>query len=388
MNLLLALIISTATLGAPPESAAPDPNLTALVRQLGHTSFAVREAAARDLVMAGTRAVPALTAGMKDKDAEVAERCKQLLPAAVDAGRNKLIARLLNEPAAAPPKGLAGLVRFLAITGDNPAARQLYAEMMAAHAPIVEALEADPKTASRLLAEFAEQSVSRANGAEQVGQDPYAALLAGRGEVVLFFFVRGDPRFDYAATGDWKTMILLRASRLKTELVGPGAVPGMKKLFLHWLASEKQEDEMHTAFQVAREGGMTEALPLALKAVNDTQKGACYRAHLLLDFMAVVGRKAHVKSLEPLLGDESGLGSLKVGDGPTLAPQVRDVALAVSIRMSGQKPADFGFHAGSFESKDYHKYFGGYGFIDDAARDTARAKWRVWVTRQESPAKK
>ena len=37
------------------------------------------------------------------------------------------------------------MARFLDITGDDKPARQLYAEMMTANAPIVEALDANPK---------------------------------------------------------------------------------------------------------------------------------------------------------------------------------------------------------------------------------------------------
>ena len=388
MNPLFALIFSTATLGAPPEPAVRDPKLTALVQQLGHRSFAAREAAGRDLMKAGIQAVPALTDGMKDKDAHVAERCKQLLPAAIDAERNKLLAQLLKEPAAPPPKGLAGLARFVEITGDDKAARQLYAEMMAAHAPIVEALETNPTTAARLLAEFAIARVDGAQGAQPVGQDPLASLLACRGEVALFFFVRGDPRFDHAVSHDCETMLLLRSSGLKTELVGKEAVPSMKKLFLHWLATEKQTDEMDKAFNIAEEAKMTEALPIALKAINDSGKSSGYRARLMLDYLARLGGKEHIKSLVPVLADEADLGSLRVGDGPTLAFQIRDVALAVSIRLAGQKPADFGFHTDGYESKDYHGYYGGYGLIDAAARDSARTKWQTWVKRQETPTKK
>jgi hypothetical protein len=96
-----------------------------------------------------------------------------------------------------------------------------------------------------------------------------------------------------------------------------------------------------------------------------------------------MGTKDLIKDLAPLLADDSGLGSLRVSDGPVLAPQVRDVALAVSIRLAGQKPADFGFHAAGFAAKEYLKYYGGYAFLDDAARSVAQTKWRAWVKDNE-----
>src|SRR5262245_10243206 len=122
-------------------------------------------------------------------------------------------------------------------------------------------------------------------------------------------------------------MIFLHASRFKSDVAGPDSIPAMKKLFLQWMANEKQEDNMPIAYRIAKDAKWAEAVPLALKAVNDSKKGASYRAGLMLDVVAVMGGREHVKDLAPQLMDEKGMGSLRVGDGPTLAPEVRDVAL-------------------------------------------------------------
>jgi hypothetical protein len=253
----------------------------------------------------------------------------------------------------------------------------------------VEALEADPPGAARLLAEFAKQCIDRAEVAQLAGQDPFSVVLPTRADAVLFLFVRGDSRFDDTETTEgYRTMLLLRASRWKSDVAGPDAQPGMRRLFLRWLAAERQTDEMDRAFEIARRAGLAEALPLALKAATDPKKHGGYRAGLLLDYVAAVGGREHVKSLAPLLKDDGGLGSLKVGDGPTLAPEIRDIALAVSIRLAGQDPAEFGFRAGAFADKEYHKYYEGYGFIDSAARSAAHAKWEAWLQQRETPGKK
>src|SRR3954468_4748834 len=93
--------------------AASDARSAALVQNLGHNSHAVRSAAARDLVSAGTRAIPALTAGTKHADPDVAERCRQLRPSAAAAGRRNRLARRRAGRAGPPPKGLGGAKRFL-----------------------------------------------------------------------------------------------------------------------------------------------------------------------------------------------------------------------------------------------------------------------------------
>lgn len=51
-----------------------------LVRQLGDSSFAVREAAHKELMQIGVAALPALHEGLKSNDLEVKRRCKELIP--------------------------------------------------------------------------------------------------------------------------------------------------------------------------------------------------------------------------------------------------------------------------------------------------------------------
>ncbi|HJZ93746.1 MAG TPA: hypothetical protein VKE40_22920, partial [Gemmataceae bacterium] len=79
----IATFALASLIGAPtPTSTAPtpDPRMAELVKKLGDRSYRVREQAARELVRGGSGAVPALTAGTKDLDPEVSERCRQLLP--------------------------------------------------------------------------------------------------------------------------------------------------------------------------------------------------------------------------------------------------------------------------------------------------------------------
>src|SRR5687767_4396970 len=76
-------------LGAPAAAPGPRPGeagtpefetATALVKQLGHARYAVREAAARRLVEMGEAAVPALRGGARSTDEEVRTRCATLIP--------------------------------------------------------------------------------------------------------------------------------------------------------------------------------------------------------------------------------------------------------------------------------------------------------------------
>src|SRR5262245_65865706 len=70
------LTAAAASHGDPGKGAMPD-RIAALVRQLGHRSFAKREEASRDLAAIGEPARPALTTATADPDPETARRARQ-----------------------------------------------------------------------------------------------------------------------------------------------------------------------------------------------------------------------------------------------------------------------------------------------------------------------
>ena len=136
-----AILALASLLGSPSpgSNGNTDPKLVELVRQLGAKSYRAREDAARDLLKRGAASVAVLTDGIKDTDPEISERCRQLLPQAAALDRNEKLAALLKDPKSPLPKGLAGLERFLKITGDDKGSRELYAELLAIHHRTLEA---------------------------------------------------------------------------------------------------------------------------------------------------------------------------------------------------------------------------------------------------------
>lgn len=378
--------MAAAAIGFPPETSAPDPKLTEMVRRLGDKSYKVRAAAARDLLMSGPPAFAALTAGAKDADPEVAGRCRQLLPAAAAAERNEKLARFLKDPAAPPPKSLAGAERFLKITGDDKASRQLYAEMLGAHHAIIEGLETDPKAASRLMNNFVNEVYVRWEREERNEGRAYDTLLADRGQAALILFVRADGRFVDAPELAGHVATLLQATKLRAALAGPGRDPGVTRLFLHWLQAEKHAYVASQAFELAAAANMREISPVALTIVADSRWEGASRAQALM-IVLKLGGKEHLTDAAKLLEDKTGIGSIKFDNDPALESQLRDVALGVSVMLAGKKPADFGFDSVRFGNgaPDSFHYF---GFPDDASREKAHAKWKALVKSQEKPSKK
>lgn len=371
-------------LGAPtPPAPAPDVQLADLVRKLGDKSYRTREAAARDLLRRGAAAVPALTAGTTDPDPEVGERCRQLLPQAASLERNEKLAQLLKDPTAAPPKGLAGLDRFLKVTGDNKEARELYAELLSIHHRTLETAETDPAKAGEFYRQFCEEAYARWQTSIRTGRYSYDNMFNGRADITYFLFLSADPKVQKQAGGLNGAQMLLNGTQLTKALSDKDGSPGMRKIFLHWLENEPQSYLQQRGFQVAGQIGMKEALPVVLKFLDKKDQQGFMTAQVMISLVKL-GGKEHIPALDKFMADSTVIGTINFGglNGGQMTVQVRDVAAGVSALLAGQKLIDFGFDnrfgGGAPTSYIY------FGFRDDAARDAAHAKWKEWAEKNLS----
>lgn len=365
-----------------PVDMPTESTLRDLVRQLGDKSYRVREAAAAELVKGGSKAVPVLQEGLKDKDFVISERCRQLLPLAASYDRNKKLARLLSDPTAPPPEKMPGLERFLMITGDSKEARELYAEMYGLHDEIIEKSETDGKAAGELFGRFCDDAYNRWQANSRAGNYSYDTMLNNNGEMALFFFIAGDSKVTKNPTAMNRAQMILYAPRIPKALAesGEGASPVFKKLFLHWLENESTTYLQSRGFQLAANANLKEALPVAKKLLARKELAGYNHGQIIMAF-AKFGDKDSIKELEPFVASKSVVTTVSFGNGMgQKRVETGDVALAVIIHLHGQKPAEFGFDSRLNMANNGSSYI--YcGFGTEKEREDARAKWNEWAAK-------
>jgi hypothetical protein len=380
------LLALASLIGAPSPlvTPAPDPKLLELVHQLGAKSYRAREDAARKLLVHGSQAVSALNEGIKDTDPEVSERCRQLLPQAEAVERNEKLALLLKDPKAPPPKGLAGLERFLKITGDDKAARELYAELLSIHHETIEAAESSPIKGAELYRQFCDDAYNRWYSGTRTGRYSYDTMFASKTDIVFFLFMSGDQNMRKHDNGVNRSSILLNGTQISNAISEKDGSPAIKKIFLDWLENEPQTHLQQRGFQLASQANIKEALPLAIKMLDKKDNQTYGKAQIMIS-LAKLGTKEHIPLLDKYLDDKTSIGSVNFGNGGQMSIQMRDVAMGVSALLAGQKLTDFGFDnrfgGGAPTSYIY------FGFPDDPngaakeskAREEAHAKWKEWA---------
>jgi len=371
-------IAALVSLPTPPVPVpASNARLAELVRKLGDKSYRNRESAARELLRRGSASVAALTEGTKDADPEVSERCRQLLPQAAALERNEKLALLIKDPSAPPPKGLAGLERFLKVTGDDKGARELYAEMLSIHYRTIEAAETNPREAAEQYRLFCDDAYNRWQINMRNGKYSYDNMFSGRAEIAFFLFVSADTRVRKIDMEVSRSSIFLNGNQINTAINGKEAVnAAMRKLFLDWLEHEPQTYLQQRGLQLAAQANMKEALPIVVRMLEKPDKNNSYAKAQAMPFLVKLGSKEHIKLLEPYVSDTSQLTTINFGDGRMFTVQVRDVAMGVQLQLAGQNMLDYGFDNRFKNNWLYYHY---YGFPDDKSRDDAHAKWKEWA---------
>lgn len=361
----------------------------ALVKQLGSDSFKVREQAARELIELGGAAKRALDEGSQSTDAEVAERCRKLLPKVYELYVRRLVESHRANPQLPFSEDLPEAKRWLATAGPSDASKKLFVKVLSHSPDLLIDLHLNPDKLDEEYIKLVRFMYEQLQFPENTpGQQSQAVTQT---ELALFLFLATDPR----RTADVKNLrpdlhpvsVILSQSVLKTYLK-PAREP-IQKLFLEFLAREKNQSALEQAIQLTEWVKLNEALPAVLKIAEGKNTSPPLRATAVRAIGRLGGRDA-LPQLTPFFNDNSPfVEATLVGGERGQHLRVRDVALAMAIHLHGQKLTDFGFKRDlpkfeTFEDFGWFRHF----MISDDAREPALTKWKAFAEKEKLPTER
>jgi hypothetical protein len=351
-----------------------------LVEQLADPSFRVRERVSAELVHLGGPAVDALRKGLNHQDAEVCERCRKLLPRALDVHFQEEIELFLAKPDAPPPADLPGLKRWFEIAGTTKESRHLFARLIKEQRRTLIDVAQDPDGATQVFQRFCQDVFNRTRG--QVAANPTKENGASESEVLLFFVLSCDPKCRNAVGRKGvipyaQVLAFVRSTHVAGMLSGPTASEPSKKLFLGWLEQERYLASMRQGYILAANAGLKEAVPIAFRAAADKAITPAARTYPLIAVANLLGPE-HLKELEPLLTNNTVIGRTNVG-GNLHTTEMRDIALGLAVKATGQKTADYGFRLRETTMATNYLQFA----MSDESREAAFKKWAEWMAKQK-----
>jgi hypothetical protein len=376
---LLSLVcILPASSGAAPAGNPSDPNspefkrAADLIRQLGSRRFTVREAAARQLLEMGRSARGALQVGQHDPDPEVADRCRRLLPQAAYADFQVRLDAFLADKEGKQEHDLPGWDRFQKLMGKDKEGRELFAEMLKTNAELFVGFELEPKSFPDKYAGRCQELTGLMFAPQPGGvrAQPKSADLA------TVFFFGAEPDAARAIRNNQLVGNLLWQPAFQNTVRNGPAAESFKKLFLAWMEQRTDVNSVNHCLAMVQQLNIKEGVDFAARVMKNKEMQVYVRAQAAT-VLGKMGGKEHITPLEGLLDDDAQVGNFNM-NGQLCITQMRDVALAMVIHLSGQKPQEFGFEFLKNQPNTVFSY-PYLGFADDKERSAARKKWKEWA---------
>lgn len=387
MNLVVAILLVAAPSADSRPSEVPPADVAKareLIKQLADSRFKVRDAAEKQIVSLGLASLDALKDGEKHPDLHVQERCRLLQPMIRALTLQRRIDAFLAKRDGPIPANLPLAASFLKLTEDSKEARKLYAEILVINPQMLDTIDQDKVKGTAMFVSYCQEVQQRSQYVPGVDYRERQKLIT-RADVALYFLLSSELSQDRTGRVSSYGYTFMNAPALPETLGKEDTDSAVfKKLFLNWVEKEPQPYMVQRAVQIASDAKMKEALPLVLKLIERKDLQGYARAQTAL-LLTRVGTKEHIKLMEPLLEDKAVIGNFGINNKMAQV-QMRDVALAVCIKLSGQKMSDYPFDVMQGGDANIHQSYIYCAFSSDEKRDEAQKKYKE--SKEKSPQAK
>jgi hypothetical protein len=254
------------------------------------------------------------------------------------------------------------------VAGRDAAARALFVAMQQHDTGFLTDTANDPARAGDLCAALCQQLFQRLYANPGVPARPLELA-----ELAPLLLVAGDPRTNVPPQSRFLVANFLYQPPVRAALANDTP---FKKLVLAWMDRQTDdEDALQQMFFVVANLDLREGVDVALKVIRRKKARGVGLASALTT-VGKLGGKQHRAVLEPFLTDTTAIGNFALNRerGTT---QMRDVALAMLVHLTGQDHKGYGF---AFAQSNPHLQFypNFLGFTSDEQRARAFARWKEW----------
>jgi hypothetical protein len=376
--LVLPFIAALAATAIGSDTAVPADEIGRLVHQLGSDSFSQREHASRELIALGIATHDALVAATKDPDAEIRARAREILAIVSQSDFCSRLEAFSADFDGSQKRSLPGWDQFSTRMGSNNLARRLFVEMQRAEPELLEAYAKGGKDASEALDARCRnlmQQLTQVSGGD-------TGLSLGTLATLLLVGSAEDVTVEDQLAFQLYTWLIYRPAFQRNANSGIWA--GMlRKLLGQWIVKDASPSATAQNLMFAASYELKpEGLNLAGRLLASDGTTVQIRQFALLT-LGRFGGKEQVPTAEKFLEDASHCGAFGIARGQRQAEvQIRDVALAVVLHLTGQSLRDYGAVSVQPNPQSYFQV-PALAFANPGARETALKHWHEW--RMEHP---
>ena len=351
-----------------------------LVLQLGSDDFSERQNAETLLQEVGGEALPDLRIGETHTDNEVRMRSTRLILSIQRADYQRRVLQFLDSEDRDADFGFGGWKFYESVVGNDITSRRLFITLHRDQAELMLSIDGDAK---KLKVRFRE-GLSRYQSAME-----YAYSDANQLAAILL--IAGNPaNIDsevISVRQQERIAGLLCQHEVLSQLTSGATHESLKKLVGSWIKSLPSENVAidQCRLELISNLDLAEFVAIAAELVTNRELPAVDRAKAIA-FIAQQGTEAQLEQLTTLLDDKSKVARLRQTVNPSRNSnekrsnrfyrysQIRDVALAGCVRLSGQSLSDYEYKLYTGDDVGFPP-LNEAGFETDQQRETAMKKW-------------
>lgn len=342
--------------------------IASLVAQLGSDSFKEREAATDKLLKVGVPALGAVRRAVREsRDPEIVWRCRRLVTLLRDQEAKQLVAAFLRGDASAEA-AMPGWDRFRELYGEKRPTRELFAAMMLEERELLELFGAETAEAERAFVATV-QMTQRMASRQGVPEGSLAAML----------FLAAEPSVNRSDRISANLSYLCRYlhTRSKGKVFAKSSL--MRKLLVRYLVREDVNTTAHTRLLVGVYLEVEQTLELAESVLSNKAAPGQGRGYAALVFY-MMGTMDDLPHLEEAMGDDEVVFTYR-RKNEQRTTQVRDIARAALVRITGQPLGDYGFTTTSNRSRPSFLHF---AFNSEKKRQESIERWEAYREHMEA----
>ena len=357
-------ILGLARVAEADSQGASDQRVAVLVRDLGAPEFSAREEASRELLDLGIVAHDALLRATQSDDAEVRVRARRILVRVLESDFQDRLEAFAAHYEDAGEQSLPAWDLFSADYGTSRLARELFVEMQRAEPEMLAALAEGPKAAADAL-----------NRRTREILDGQRESLMQLGTLASLLFVGAAPDVKVDEDGCLHIYPYVVQSTYHRNHKSPLWPSVLKKLVGRWIAKDTTPAMTNQNLILAATLELkSETLAIAGRVLDSDESPTGTRQIAIL-MISRFGDKPQIKQIEDLLEDATNCGTVQVEKPPhQVELQIRDVALAALLHMTGQDLKEYGYDSAQEYGPTVFQV-GTLGFADAATREAALKKW-------------
>lgn len=344
-----------------------------LIGQLGDRRYRVRQRASTRLAEIGVAARGRLERALASADPEVRHRARQILAHILELDFEARIAAFSADTEGKLQHDLPCWERYRALAGGEGPSRRLFVEMLRAERWLLQAAETSATSASEYLEARCQQWHQSMQNVDPRQRRPPSA-----GSVLAMLLVGADEDISISDQTASTIAGFTYQRELQEVMRNAEQAAVAQRLLGAWVGRPFATDSAITYQNIvlALRYNLAEGVPAALKVMAAPASPPHIRQYGIL-CVAKLGGASYIDQLEALLDDSSTCASLRLND-QEIQTQIRDVALAVLVRLTGQDLRTYGFDRAQENALTYFNT-ATLGFADDASRQAALERYREFV---------